>query len=151
MLILSTLSHVRALYIFRIEFIYAPCFTEDVTPSNVTLTTATVSWVIPSFLFQEDYIIEYGTDPRNLNMATDPIPSPSNTSLTNVMFSTTLSGLNDSTVYYLRVAAVYNEVFTRYSEQAYLRTKEPGKRTTSACIAVDLIYSCRANDLSSIL
>ena len=71
--------------------------------------------------------MEYGTDPFNLNLATDPIPSPSNTSLTNVMFSTTLSGLDDSTIYYCRVAAVYNGVFKRYSEIAYFRTKEPGK------------------------
>jgi hypothetical protein len=98
---------------------------QDLTPSNVTLTSATVAWIIPSFLFQEEYIMEYGTDPFNLNLATDPIPSPSNTSLTNVMFSTTLSGLDDSTIYYCRVAAVYNEVFKRYSEIAYFRTKEP--------------------------
>ena len=100
----------------------------------MTLTSATVAWIIPSFLFQEEYIIEYGTDPFNLNLVTEPIPSPSNTSLTNVMFSTTLSGLDDSTIYYFRVAAAYNEVFKRYSEIAYFRTKEPGKTSNPRCI-----------------
>lgn len=72
--------------------------------------------------------MEYGTDPDNLNLTSDSIPSPSNTSLTNVMFGTTLSELDDSTIYYFRIAAVFDEVFKRYSEIASFRTKEPGEK-----------------------
>ena len=71
--------------------------------------------------------MEYGTDPNSLDVTTDPLQSPADTSITDMMYSTTLSGLDDSTIYYFRVVAVFNEVYKRYSEVSYFRTKEPGK------------------------
>ena len=94
---------------------------------NVFQTSASVSWRIPSFIYQEQYYVEYGTDLTDLDQLTVPIQSPSDTTITNMTYSTDLTGLEHSTVYYFRVVAVFNDVFKRYSEVAALRTKEPGK------------------------
>lgn len=93
---------------------------------NVLRTSASVSWRIPSFMYQEQYYVEYGTDPSDLDQSTFPIESPSDTTITNMTYSRDLTGLEPSTVYYFRVVAVFNEVFKRYSEVAALRTKEIG-------------------------
>ena len=97
------------------------------TVSTIVLTSAIVSWRIPSFIVQEQYYVQYGTDPLNLDQTTNPISSPSDTSVVNQTYSTTLMGLEPATIYYFRVAAVFNEIFIRYSETAVFRTKEQGK------------------------
>ena len=61
-----------------------------------------------------------------LDMTTDSIPSPSDTSLVNQTYSMSLQGLRPSTIYYFRVAAVYDSISTRYSELSSFRTYEEG-------------------------
>lgn len=77
-------------------------------------------------MFQEQYYVEYGTDPNNLNQTTAPIQSPSDTSVTDSNYSTTLAELKPATIYFFRVVAVSDEIYRRYSEVGILRTKEPG-------------------------
>ena len=85
-----------------------------------------MSWRIPSFLFQEEYYVEYGTNPLNLDQTTVPIQSPEDTTITDMAYSTQISGLEEGTIYFFQVAAVYDVVFKRYSELAAFRTKETG-------------------------
>ena len=75
----------------------------------------------------EAYYVEYGTDPDNLDFISDILYSPLNTSLVNQTYQVNLQGLNIGTIYYLRVVAVFNEVFKRYSDDNILRTKENGE------------------------
>ena len=100
--------------------------TESATVSNITTVSATVSWTILRFTQQEQYYVEYGTERNNLNMTTDSISSPMDTSLLNQSYSTLLLGLNPGTVYYIKVVAVYEVIFARYSDIVFLRTYEPG-------------------------
>lgn len=88
--------------------------------------SATVSWTILRFTQQEQYYVEYGTERTNLNMTTDLIQSPMDTSLLNQSYSTDLLGLSPGTVYYVRVVAVYEVIFARSSDIVFLRTYEPG-------------------------
>ena len=94
--------------------------------SDATLTSAVVSWRIPSFIVQEQYYVLYGTDPENLDQVTETISSLEDTTLVNSTYSISLQGLDEGTLYYVQVAAVYNEVFARYSEVIPFITKEPG-------------------------
>lgn len=75
----------------------------------------------------ETYYVEYGTDPGNLDLNSDILYSPLDMSLVNQTYQVNLQGLNTGTIYYLRVVAVFNEVFKRYSDDNILRTKENGE------------------------
>ena len=111
---------------------YLPFTAEDVVISDVTLTSAVVSWTIPSFIVQEQYYVWYGTDPDNLDQVTDTITSPEDTTVINSTYSTALEGLDSGTLYYIQVVAVYDDVFARYSEVIPLITKEPGMFNTQS-------------------
>lgn len=100
---------------------------DDVTILNVLLDSATVSWMIPSFSMPEQYHVEYGTDPSSLDQVSDILSSPVNTSLVNQAYQVNLQGLNTGTIYYLRVVAVFDEIFKRCSDESILRTKENGE------------------------
>ena len=98
---------------------------EDVVVDGITTTSATVSWTIPLLVTQEQYYVVYGSDPNDLSQSSDPIPNFEIE--TNAMYSITLQGLEPGVVYYTQVAAVFNEIFIRYSEVAVFITREPGK------------------------
>ena len=91
------------------------------------LDRVTISWRIPHFLVQEQYYVEYGENIRNLDQTSSLIPSPENTTAVNQEYNTILLGLNSGTLYYVRVAAVFDVVIVRYSEVLALVTKEEGK------------------------
>ena len=96
--------------------------------STLTATnTATVMWRIPRFTTQEEYYVQYGTDPTNLDQRTDLIPSVSDISLMNQTYSLVVGGLNSGSVYYLRVVAVFDVLSKRQSEMVTIWTKENGK------------------------
>ena len=87
---------------------------------------ATVSFVIPRILKPETYRIQYGTDLNRLDSVSDTLSSTTDISEVNVTYTIPLDGLVTSTVYYVRVAATYDVVFTRYSELSVFRTLENG-------------------------
>lgn len=88
--------------------------------------------------------MEYGTEPTDLSMTTDPISSPVNTSLLNQSYSTLLQGLNPGTVYYVRIVAVYEVIFARYSDVVLFRTYEPGIELPDnvSCIITNSVSMC---------
>ena len=95
--------------------------------TSVNITSAVISWTISRFIQSEVYYVQYGTEETTLDIVTSSIPSPADTSLVNQTYSTSLQGLMPSTMYYFRVAAVYNVDFGRYSEIMSFRTFAEGK------------------------
>ena len=110
-----------------IMYMYTLCMfiAEDITINDVTLNSAVVSWRIPSFIEEEEYYIEYGTYPDDLTQRTDSLTSPGDTTITNMIYSITLSELESGIVYHIRVVAVFGDEFVRYTESIFL-TREPG-------------------------
>ena len=94
---------------------------------NVTATSAQISWVIPRFTQLEEYYIQYGTQEDVLDMETESIPSPMDTSLVNQTYSTSLEDLTPGTTYYFQVVAVYDVVAARYSQVLSFTTYDEGK------------------------
>ena len=102
---------------------------EDVSVSEITLTSAVVSWKISSFVELETYTVEYGLISVMLNQVSAIVDSVNDTSATNTPYSITLQGLDVSTVYYLRVKAQYGVggVYTRYSDVIAFFTQQERK------------------------
>ena len=74
----------------------------------------------------EEYYVEYGTESTALDMTTASIASITDTSLVNQMYSISLENLSPGTVYYVRVAAVFDEIFARYSDIVSFRSYDEG-------------------------
>lgn len=99
---------------------------EDVIVSEITTGNASVSWTITQFTKPELYYIHYGTDETMQDMMSESIMSSMNTSLMNQTYSTSLENLSPHTAYYLRVAAVFDDIFVRYSDVISFRTYDEG-------------------------
>ena len=70
--------------------------------------------------------MRYGSEPNSLDQVSDPITSTADISEVDVSYLIQLEGLSAATVYYFRIAATYDTVFTRYSELSVFRTLENG-------------------------
>ena len=101
-------------------------FSDMVSVSDITTQSASVSWRIPSFTETEQYYVEYGTDPTNLDTVSSLFFSPGDTSVTDASYAVSLDQLNPGMIYYLRVVAKYRIQFKRFSETVEFRTKEDG-------------------------
>ena len=91
--------------------------TEQVEVFAITMSSAMVSWIIPSLTEQQTYYVEYGSDVDSLNLQTDPITSA--TLLPDESYSVTLNGLDDGTVYYVRVVATFSDVYLYSSTESF--------------------------------
>ena len=96
------------------------------TASEVTATTATISWVIAFIVEQQDFIVYYGTDENSLDLTSDIVTSSDDTSLTDQEYDVTLTGLTLGTTYYYQVVANYSN-FRLESEIKDFTTLELGK------------------------
>ena len=81
------------------------------------MTSAVVSWRVPSLTEQQTYYVEYGSSLDLLDRQTDPISSE--TLLPNQTYSVTLTGLEAGTVYYIRVVATFSDVSLYSSTESF--------------------------------
>lgn len=75
-------------------------------------------------------------------MMSTSIPSLTDTSLVNQTYSVSLQKLSPSTVYYIRVVAVYDVIIARYSEQTSFRTYDEGLYNIHFDIAYYVTCDC---------
>lgn len=105
---------------YKLRFIF-PCIiglTELVTISDITETGANISWHIPLFIEQEEYVVEYGLSPTALDFKSDTVLSITDTSVNFERYDVTLQGLSGGTQYYFRVVARFGtgDVYVRSTE-----------------------------------
>ena len=98
---------------------------EDVRITNITGSSAEITWTVPSLSTTQDYVVEYGEDEDDLDLSTDPI-TVTDTTLIDQMYTVTLEGLSQSVLYYVRVATTDPEGATFYSETKSFRTIQTG-------------------------
>lgn len=89
-----------------------------VTISDITETEARISWNIPSFTEQEEYVVEYGLSATALDLESDTVLSITDTSVNFYHYNVTLEGLSIGTQYYFRVVARFGtgDVYIRSTE-----------------------------------
>ena len=122
----------------NVLFLY---FLDMVSVSNITNQSASVSWRIPSFTETEQYYVEYGTDPTNLDTSSSLSFSPGDASVTDAYYTVPLDQLNPGMIHYLRVVAKYRIQFRRFSETVEFRTKENGIAFNYFVYTLDVIIS----------
>jgi len=121
------------LYVTCLQYIYA----EDVTVSNITSFSATISWTVAYLVQQQQYYVDYGTDEDARDQRSGTVTSSDNTSLTNQNYTVSLSGLSLHTTYYIQVVATFG-VYTLKSDISSFTTFEKGTITPACC---KLIYA----------
>ena len=86
--------------------------------TGITQSEATISWNIPVFLEQEEYVIEYGQSATDLNLLSDPVLSITDANINFQPYSQTLSGLQTGTLYFFRIVARFGTggIYVRYSD-----------------------------------
>ena len=99
-------------------------FTEDVTITNITNTTAVVGWTVASISSEQQYYVEYGDDEDTLDQRSDTI-TVSDVTLIDQEYDVTLTGLTSGVLYYLKVTAEIGDI-TISSDTTSFRTLESG-------------------------
>lgn len=97
----------------------------DVTVSNLTENSASLSWTVPSVTEPQKYYLWYGTSQNYFNFTTDRIQGNRNISLVNLTYSISLHNLDRGTAYYVVVVAEF-ETIILYSNITTFTTIEPG-------------------------
>ena len=78
----------------------------DLIHTAITYNSATVQWVATSIAYDlETYVVNFGAQPNNLNSSSDVIAGNRDITAIGQVHSTTLTGLQDETVYYYQVVA----------------------------------------------
>lgn len=75
--------------------------------SYINMTEATISWNIPFFSEQEEYIVEYGLSATSLDLMSETVQSITDTSINFQPYEATLQGLTGGTQYFFRVLAQF--------------------------------------------
>ena len=114
-------------------------FLEIILASDITRSSASISFYVPRILQQENYTIQYSSDPFSFDKVSETRPSIANTSEVDAPYIIQLNSLSSATIYYYRVEATYDIIFTRYSEVGVFRTLEDGIATS--CVSV-ILYIC---------
>ena len=101
-------------------------------PIGVVHTTlsselASIQWLVPAIAYTpENYTVIYGRDPTLLNYTSEVIVGTSIITSTNLMYSSTLSGLEPNTTYYYQVMA-RNSIGANSSNVQQVITPLPSK------------------------
>ena len=117
------------------------------------VTYVNISWIIPSFIEEEEYYIIYGLDSDKLEFISDSIESVSNVSLENQTYSLVVGGLEAATIYYGQIVAAFGGMsleYKRYSNMFVFRTKENGENTWLRAFEITCFLLHRASHLSGI-
>ena len=107
-------------------------YTEDITVSDITNSSATITWTVVSLSQQQQYYVDYGTNEDALDQRSGTVTSSDDTSLINQNHSVFLSGLSLGTVYYIQVVATF-EVYTLKSDISSFITSERGNVLLTRC------------------
>jgi len=110
---------------------------ENVTVSDITSYSATITWTVTSLSQQQQYYVDYGTDEDALDQSSGTVTSSDDTSLTNQNYSVSLSGLSLNTAYYIQVVATFG-FSTLKSGISSFTTPEEGTIPSVCC---KLIYA----------
>ena len=104
--------------------------TDDVSISNLSTSSVTVTWTIPSFSETENYRVEFGVESYVFNLSSSTVNSVTDTTVVNETYSVTIDVLMAGTIYYMRVVAEFgiNDLYKRYSNVAVFRTLEEGTK-----------------------
>ena len=109
---------------------------ENVQFSDITLTTATVSWVVPYTPTWQQYSVVYGVQADTLNQSWGLLYSPTDLTLTDQEYSITIQGLTQGTEYYVRVSSTF-EYNLIYSELTSFLALDPRMCTVlSFCMTI---------------
>ena len=92
--------------------------------SDITLTTVTVSWVVPYTPTWQQYSVVYGLQPDTLDRSWGLLTSPVDLTLIDQAYSVTIQGLTQGTEYYVRVSSTFGYSII-YSELLSFLTLEP--------------------------
>lgn len=102
----------------------------DVTVTEITATSANISWTIPEILYDEEiYYVQYGLQNTTLNQISSVISSGSDLDITNAMYTITLQDLHPYYTYYFVVTAM-NSIAPKSTELLWFTTLEAGKTAT---------------------
>jgi len=72
----------------------------------ITYNSATVQWTVTSTAYNlETYVVHFGIQPNNLNSSSIVVVGNHDITAVDQVYSTTLTGLQEETVYYYQVVA----------------------------------------------
>ena len=69
-----------------------------------------MSWIVPSVIQQQQYYVIYGLSSSALSETSATVIGTANTTLTDQQYSVGLTGLSNSTMYYFRVLAEFDDI-----------------------------------------
>lgn len=134
--------------------LYITLLTDDLRISDLTTSSVTVTWTIPSFSETETYKVEYGVDSGVFNLSSSTVNSVTDTTVVNQTYSVAIDALMAGTIYYMRVVAEsgINDLYKRYSNVALFRTLEEGTKIIFLTLHFIMSYflSCRTKCLPPI-
>ena len=117
--------------------LYTSLSIANVEAVDTTLNSTTIQWVVSAITTQQQYTVQYGTDPNNLSTSTDSITSTDDTSATDLMFAQSLDGLEQGTTYYVQVVSTFDS-YTLTSNVISFTTLEPGIIILHQLLYVDI-------------
>lgn len=85
--------------------------------TNLTMTSATVTFTVPSLTGTLTYYVQYGQTIDSLDLTSDPMTVAAQ--LGTETFSVVLSGLSTGTQYYYRVIVLVGEVYLYSSTESF--------------------------------
>ena len=102
------------------------------TVSDITSSSATITWTVASLSQQQEYYVDYGTDEDTLDQRSTTVTSSADTTLTDQDYTVSLSGLTLGTTYYIQVVATFGD-FTLESDISSFTTSDIGNILLTSC------------------
>ena len=121
----------------------------DVTITDITATSANISWTIPEILYDEEmYYVQYGLQNTTLDQTSSIISSGPVMDITNAMYTVTLQNLHPYYTYYFVVTAM-NSIAPKSTEVFWFTTLEAGKIDSHHDTCMCYVYSFFSTKWSS--